>query len=204
MGAVNSTFRLPLGALLPAGIFALPARSCLSIHCVGNYRRSKNDHLSWIMLSFLGMCCPVLYIVSTHPFPPWLATCTCGVWQIGFLCWEKGPLGMTGGRQNLTPSFSPMQSRDAFPPLNTVGNHMHRVELEEQLWEQGLWHYSWVSKLMLLELTSNFSTVHLIRRMTKTPFSPHFSHTEYALPSCPQSSLWLDKVHSTGFFTLES
>lgn len=146
MGAVNSTFRLPLGALLPAGIFALPARSCLSIHCMGNYRRSKNDHLSWIMLSFLGMCCPVLYIVSTHPFPPWLATCTCGVWQIGFLCWEKGPLGMTGGRQNLTPSFSPMQSRDAFPPLHTVGNHMHRVELEEKLWEQGLWHYSWVSK----------------------------------------------------------
>lgn len=75
-----------------------------------------------------------------------LATCTCGVWQAGFLCREKGPLGMTGGRQNLTPSFSPMQSQDAFPPLNTVGNHMQRVELEEKLWEEGLWHYSWISK----------------------------------------------------------
>lgn len=118
----------------------------LEHHILGNCRRSKNNHLSWIMLPFLGMYGPASYTVSMCPCPPPLALCTCGVWQIGFLCQEKGPLGMTGGRQNLTPSFSPMQSQDAFPPLNTVENHMHKVKLEEKLWEEGLWYYSYVSK----------------------------------------------------------
>lgn len=39
---------------------------------------------------------------------------------------------MTGGQQSLTPSFSPVQSQDASPPLSTVGNHMHKVEQEDE------------------------------------------------------------------------
>lgn len=85
---------------------------------------------------------PSIHTVWTCPLPPWWATCTCGVWQTGFLCQEKGLQGMTGGRQNLTPSFSPMQSQDAFPPLNTVGNHTYRVEMKDKLWEEGLEHQS--------------------------------------------------------------
>lgn len=138
MGVVNSSFRLLTGAWLPAVSFGLRAVSGLCIHSMESYRGSKSNHLSWIRLPFVGMCCPTLDGVWTCPSPPWVATCTCGVWQTGFLCQEKGPLGMTGGRQNLTPSFSPMQSQDAFPPLNTVGNHMHRDELEDKLGEEGL------------------------------------------------------------------
>lgn len=35
---------------------------------------------------------------------------------------------MTGDPQNLTPSFSPVQSQDGGPPLSTVGNHMQNCE----------------------------------------------------------------------------
>lgn len=138
LSAVNNSFRILIGASQPAGMFGLAAVSCLSIDSMENHRRSKNNHLFWIMLPFLDIYCPESYIVWMCPFPPWLTTCTCGVWQIGFLCQEKGPLGMTGGQQSLTPSFSPMQSQDVFPLLNTVGNHMHKVELKDRLCEEGL------------------------------------------------------------------
>jgi hypothetical protein len=52
------------GVMLPAeeaGIFGLPAVSCLTISSTESYRRSKNNHLSWPPLPFLGM-----YVQQIH------------------------------------------------------------------------------------------------------------------------------------------
>jgi hypothetical protein len=88
-------------------------------------------------LPFLGMYVQQIHTVWMYPLSPWLATCTCGVWQVDFLCQEKGPQGMTVGWKNLTPSFSPMQSQDFFLPLNTVEKSQAQSLAAGLLWEEG-------------------------------------------------------------------
>lgn len=93
----------------------------------------------------------------TGPPLPWLATCTCGVWQTGFLCQQKGPRGRTGGQWNSTPSFSPVQSQDVFLPSSTAGNNIRRVELEDSLLEgkRNMRQYnSWALKIAGLSSSS--------------------------------------------------
>lgn len=132
------------------------------------------------------------------PIPPWSTTCTCGVWQIGFLC-QKRPLEMTGGQQSLTPSFSPVPSQDASPPLNTVGNHMHKVEQEDERRACNTTDSYWQG--MELPVTTLWPPGQEHGRgIIRSPCIPHW----VCSPTPAPHPLWLGEDHSRGFFILET